>query len=124
VSRITTTALVFLILLNGAVGIMEASGLADDMGVTLAPGVDTAMEDTIDNAKQGFSANGGFGATLFGLIAASISLTNTIVSGVFAFPTFVLNIGVPAWIVAPLFAPMYVVAVFEIIFVATGRDLV
>jgi hypothetical protein len=124
VTRITTAVLVFMLLFNGGVTVMEGSGLSEDLGVTLAPGVDEAMDNVVDNAKDGFSASEGLGNTLFSLFAAAMGTFQLLIQGVFSFPSMLLNLGFPGWFVVPMFAPMYVISTLELIYAATGRGLV
>ncbi len=123
-SRITSTLLIFLILTNGAVTVMEGSGLSDDLGVELAPGVDKAVDDVVKNAEDGFTASEGLGDTLFSLFAAAMGTFKILIEGVFSMPQMFLNLGFPGWIVWPLFAPVYVISTLEFIYAATGRVLV
>lgn len=123
-TRITSTVLVFLILTNGAVTIMEGSGLSEDLDVQLAPGVDNAMDEVVSNAKAGFSPDTGPGDTLFALFAAGKGTFKVLIQGVFSMPSMFLNLGFPEWFVVPLFAPMYVIATLEFIYAAAGRKLV
>lgn len=123
-TRITTTIFIFLILSNGTVSVMEASGLNDDMGVALAPGISESMDSAIDNLREGFSPSAGATDTLFTLFITAIDIFNIVIDAVTATPEMFLNLGFPAWIVFPIFTPMYVISVFEVIYVGTGRDLV
>lgn len=123
-TRITTTVFIFLLLMNGTVTVMAASGLNDDLGVELAPGISETMSDAIDKLREGFDPSAGLGETLFTLFIAAAQLLNVVVNAITATPQMFINLGFPAWIVAPLFVPMYAISTFELIFVATGRDLV
>jgi len=123
-TRITSTVLVILLLLNGSASIMEASGLSDDLGVDISPGVDRALNDAVSTAKDGFSSRAGPLDTLFALFISAMKLFETLTQAVFAAPTMFTNMGFPGWFVYPVFAPMYVVSTLEIVYVATGRDLV
>lgn len=120
-TRITSTLLVFMILANGGITVMEGSGLSDDLGVTLAPGVDNAIDQVLSDAKDGFTASEGLGDTLFSLFSAGMGTFNVLIQGVFALPQMMMNLGFPEWIVMPFFAPMYVISVLELIYMATGR---
>lgn len=123
-TRVTTTVLTMMLLLNGSVSIMAASGLSEDLGVNLAPGVTDAMDDVVAEMKKGFSSTGGFGQTLFAMFAAALGIGEVVIQGVFALPQMFLNLGFPNWIVAPFFTPMYLVSTLELIYIGTGRDLV
>jgi uncharacterized protein (DUF983 family) len=43
---------------------------------------------------------------------------------VFAAPVMFMNLGFPEWFVLPVFAPMYLISTLELIYAATGRNLV
>lgn len=120
-ARITTTVLIILVLLNGTVTVMEGSGLTDDMGVQLAPGISSTMDDVVENARTGFSPNTGVVESLITLFVAALKTFQVLIQGIYAAPTMFLNLGFPAWLVFPVFAPMYIVAVFNAIYMATGR---
>jgi len=49
-SRIGSTVIVFLLLINGMSGAMAASGINDDLGVTLNPGIENQIETITENA--------------------------------------------------------------------------
>jgi hypothetical protein len=123
-TRITTTIMVFLIILNGVSTVMIGSGLADDLGMQLGTGADETVAETQQNASAGFSANQGGGSTLFGLFVSAMGTFNDLIGIVFSAPQMFLNLGFPSWIVLPFFGPMYAVATLELIYVATGRDTV
>lgn len=122
-TRITSTILVFMIIANGGITIMEGSGLNDDLGVTLAPGVDQATENATAEAKKAFNPNSGPGETLFAMFASVGNTIAALFKGVFALPQMFLNLGFPEWIVLPLFAPMYIVSTLELIYAASGRSM-
>jgi hypothetical protein len=120
-ARVTTYFLLFLLLLNGSVAMMEASGLSEDLDVTLAPGVDSSLDKTVDEFQEGFSPTAGLGETLFSLFIGAIRLFETAVNAVWAAPQMLMNLGFPAWIVVPVAAPIYIVSTLEIVSIATGR---
>lgn len=120
-TRITTTLLVFLILANGAVGVMEGSGLSEDIGISLAPGISEDVDKLTDKAKEGFSATEGLGDTLFTLFSAGFTLVSIFMQSLWALPTMLLNIGFPAWFVTFIMAPLYLISTLEVLYVATGR---
>lgn len=123
-TRVTSTILVILILMNGTVTVMEGSGLASDLGVELAPGVSETMNDIVETAKEGFEVGAGLGETLFSLFAAGLGVMRLVFETTFAAPQMFLNLGFPQWFVVPVFAPVYVIGLLELVYAATGRDLV
>lgn len=121
-SRVTTTLLILMILVNGSVGIMSSSGLEADLGVSLAPGVSDSVDSAVQTAERGLSANSGFAQTLIALILSALQLFSALIRAVFAFPQMLMNLGIPSWIVVPVSLPLYVIAALEFVFLATGRD--
>lgn len=124
-SRITTTVLIMLVLMNGTVGIMAASGFNDSVGVSIAPGVEEQLDNTVENIEGAFSpAESGATGTLFNLFMGGVSVLVLVVEGTYAAPQMFINMGFPSWIILPFFAPMYIVGTLEIVYVATGRDTI
>lgn len=122
-TRITATILVFMVLLNGSVSMMAASGLSEDLGVTLAPGVEQAIDETIDDLDE-FSTSEGLGDNLFSLFSSAMGVGEILAHGVFSMPSMLLNLGFPGWIVYPLFAPMYILSTLELVSMASGRNMI
>jgi len=123
-TRITSTVMIFLILMNGGVTVMEASGLSEDLGVTLAPGISDAMNNVVENMRDGFSPDIGVIESLISMLTAGLNLFRVVIEGTYAAPQMFLNLGFPDWIVSTFFAPMYVISTLELMFIATGRDMV
>lgn len=123
-TRITTTVFVFLLLCNGSVAVMAASGMSQDLGVQLAPGISDSMDNAVEQLQAGFSPSAGIGETLFTLFIAGLQIMGIVVDAITATPTMFMNLGFPGWIVMPLFVPMYAISTLELVYVATGRDLV
>lgn len=123
-SRIISSVLVFLILMNGTVTMMTASGLNEDLGVTLAPGIDDSMNELIEQMKDAFDPNAGLGQTLFSLFMSAVSVGEIMLQGLTAAPQAFLSMGFPEWVVFPLFAPMYLLSTLYLVYLATGRQSV
>lgn len=123
-TRITSTVMIFLILLNGGVTVMEASGLSEDIGITLAPGVSDAMNNVVQDMKDGFSPDIGVVESLISMLTAGLNLFRVLVEGTYAAPQMFLNLGFPDWAVSTFFAPLYIISTLELMFIATGRDMV
>jgi hypothetical protein len=123
-TRITSTILIFMLLLNGATTVMTASGLSEDIGVTLAPGVNDAMNTVIDEMEDGFSPDVGVIESLISMLTAGLNLFRVVVEGLYAAPAMFMNLGFPAWMVTTLFAPLYLISTLELMFIATGRDMI
>lgn len=124
-SRIGSTILVMMILLNGMSTVMAASGLNDDLGVSINPGAEQTVNDIIKNAKEGFSPSTTIVESFVGVSLAALNTFELLVTGLTAGgPVMFMNLGFPSWIVLPVFAPMYLIVTLEFIYVVTGRILV
>lgn len=123
-ARITTTVLVLLLLMNGTVTIMSGSGLSEDIGVELAPGISDKMDDVVDNMKKGFSPNVNVVQSFVSLAVAGLRLFQIVIEGTYAAPAAFLQLGFPAWFVVPVAAPLYLIATLEALFIALGRQSV
>jgi hypothetical protein len=113
-----------MILLNGSTTIMAASGLSEDIGIELAPGVNDAMQNVVDDMKKGFSPDIGVIESLISMLTAGLNLFKVVVEGLYAAPSMFINLGFPAWAVNVLMAPLYLISTLEMMFIATGRDMV
>jgi len=123
-TRITSTILVFMLLMNGTVTVMAGSGMTADLGVELAPGISDSMDNVTSEMKNGFSPDVSVVESLVSMLVAGMNLFKVLVEGLYALPTAFLNLGFPEWIVYPLFAPAYLLSTLEIVFIATGRDMI
>ena len=122
-TRITSTVVIFLVLINGSVTIMAASGMSEDLGVDLAPGISDAADNVVENMKRGFSPDISVIESLISMITAGLNVFRVIVDGLYAGPTMFLNLGFPAWAVTAFYAPLYIISTLEMVFMATGRGM-
>jgi len=123
--RISFQVLIVLLVINGAVGIADASGLSEDLGTQFDTGVSEDLNAAIDHAKAGFSPDSGTGETLFNLFISAFVFVKGLITAVFSAPTLFMNLGFPSWFVIPMFAPMYAIAMLDLVYVAAGRgDLI
>jgi len=123
-ARITTTILTLLLLMNGSVTIMASSGLSEDVGVEVAPGISDKMDTVVDEMQQGFSPNVNVVESFVSLAVAGVNLFQIVVEGTYAAPAAFMNLGFPAWLVLPLAAPLYLISTLEILYIALGRQSV
>lgn len=127
-TRITSTILVMMLLMNGTATIMEVSGLSDDLGVQIETGVDDAMDRLVNDMQRGFSPNINIIESFVSLALASVRVFEILVNAVYVAPTLMMNIlgggELVNLIVTVFMAPMYLISTLEIVFLATGRDTV
>jgi len=95
-TRITTTVLVMVILMNGSATIMDVSGLSDDLGVEMETGVSDSVSETVDELKDAFNPNISGVESLISLSLAALGVFEIVIEGVFAAPTMLNNAGVPS----------------------------
>jgi len=127
-TRITTTVLVMVILMNGSATIMDVSGLSDDLGVEMETGVSDSVSETVDELKDAFNPNISGVESLISLSLAALGVFEIVIEGVFAAPTMLINIfggsTIVETVVTVLFAPMYVISTLELIAVSLGNETV
>lgn len=127
-TRITTSILVMMVLLNGSVTVMDASGLSDDLGVQLETGVDDKMQSVVDELKKGFSPNVNVVESFISLAIAGLRVFQVVIEGVFAAPTAAINLlgggSTVTAVVTAFFSPVYVISTLEILAIAIGNRTV
>jgi len=127
-SRITSTVLVMLLLLNGTVAITEASGLNNDWGIEVTTGVDKTMDSLVSEMKQGFSPNVNIIQSFVSLAIAGVRVFQLIVETVYVAPQLMINLfgggSLVSTFVYVIMAPMYMISTLEILYMATGNDMV
>lgn len=127
-TRITTTVLVLVILMNGSATIMDVSGLSDDLNVEMETGVSDRVNETIDQIQGAFNPNIGSLQSLISLALAAIGVFEIVIEGIFAAPTMVTNIlgggQLVSTVVTVLFGPMYVISTLELIAISLGNPTV
>jgi len=127
-TRITSTVLIMLLLLNGTASIMEVSGLNDDLGVSYTTGVSDRLNEVTDQLNATFSPNVNIIESFVSLALAGLTVFRAVIEGVLTAPALFKNLlgrgPVVNTVVDVVFVPMYVVATLELLFMATGRDTV
>jgi len=123
-SRVTTTLLILLLLANGAASVMAASGLSEDIGVQLNPGIEQKMDTIVTDMKEGFSPNNNIVESLLLAASAFGKIFVLVAQGVFTAPTMLINLGFPEYIVVAFSAPVYLVATMELGSIVIGRRTV
>lgn len=120
--RPSTRIVIFLVFFNLAASMVMASGLGAAWGVAPNPGGDDEIDAANAEAEQ-VEPSGGFGETLFMMYNSIADTFNAIVRVVFAGPTMLTNVGIPAWFTTFLFGPMYILVGLDIMYALTGREL-
>lgn len=119
---IAVNTAVFLLFVNGAAGLMVASGTAADLGVNPSVSGDQAINDA--NTELGdVEPGGGFASTLYALYNSMVGPVKAFVGLIFGGPLILASVGVPSWILNFVFLPQYAVVGATIIYVLTQRAL-
>lgn len=119
--RYSTRVLIFLVFLNAGATAFSASGVAADWGIEPDPGGDASIESANQTAS-GFEPSGGFGETLFGLYASITGTFQDVIGVATAGPSMIGNLGVPGWVTTFVFAPLYLLVAFDLVYLLTIRE--
>jgi len=116
------------ILMNGAATMMDVSGLSDDLNVEMETGVSDSVDQTVENLRNAFNPNISGVESLISLSLAALGVFQTVIEGVLAAPTMLINIfggsQVVETVIVALFAPMYVISTLELIAISLGNETV
>jgi hypothetical protein len=120
-ARITTTLVAVLILSNSAITVMSATGLDDDIGVELAPGVSDRADSIVSEMKSGFQPGTSIVRSIVSLAISVGNLFLLLVEGTYALPSMLINLGFPDKVVLAFFAPAYMISTLEMALLVLGR---
>lgn len=112
---------VFLLYLDAAALLFEASGAAEDMGIEPALGAGNHLSNAMSSVDS-LSSQGG-GETLFAVYSAMAETAQGVFKGVFAGPIMLDNLGVPTFLVTFIFVPATLISGLDILYVWSGRDV-
>lgn len=119
--RWSTRLLVLLFFLNAGANVFVASGVAADWGMQPDPGGDDELQSANETASE-FRPSGGFADTLFGLYASVTGTFQNVIGVATAGPTMIANMGVPSWLTTFVFAPVYLLVAFDLVYLLTIRE--
>jgi len=118
--KLSIQIVLFLVFFNAGAGMIQATAVSDDLGISPETGEPDELQEAQDQADK-FSAGGGLGDTLFGLISALGTALNTIVNAIFPGAAMLKNVGIPDPIVNFLFSGMTLYVAFDMMdFLRTG----
>jgi len=113
---------VFMFFLNAVPGLMVASGISADMGVTPSVSGGNNIDDA-NEAAQSFEPSGGFGSTLFSLYTSAGGFGQTILGVLIGGELMFMSLGVPGWLIGFMFAPKYLLVFGGLIYIVVGRRM-
>jgi hypothetical protein len=117
--------LFFIICLGAAAGIVATSGVTDMWGVNPNTDEIDSVADSTESQLSTFTAQTGQETWLTDvfIIRAAIDTISGAMDAVNHLPNMLVQLGIPEWVVGYLTAPLFLVIIFMIIYVATGRDV-
>lgn len=121
-SRLSTTLVIMLIMLNAAAGFVTVTGIADDFGIQPNVGGDDRINQVNDQSKQ-VTANQGAVDTLIGVFDTAASYGSNVFTILFYGPTMLKNAGVPDSWMDFLSAAIAVIVAKDVLYALSGRDL-
>lgn len=111
---------VMLVMLNAAAAFLIAAGSGSVYGIEMETGISSTVESVESAAESVGSGPVGLIDALGGATVAAVSGIDSLITMAFAAPTLFSNLGVPGFIVAFVFAPLYVVVALDMIAVLRG----
>lgn len=108
--------------LNSAAIMFESTELTDAMGVEVSLGSTQRLNAAAASAGK-IQPSSGLGDTLFAMYGTVTNGVLGIIHGIWAGPEMLVNLGVPSFVVAFLFAPAAVIVAVDIAYMITGRSL-
>lgn len=110
----------FNVMLSAAATMLNVTGVTAAWGFEPSPGAGQQLQETIEAASS-IQPGAGLGGTLFALYATVTGTMETVFAFVASGATMLLNIGLPEWAVAFLFAPQAIIVGRDLIFFLSGR---
>lgn len=107
--------LILLVFLNGAAGVMAASGVGDAIGTQPDVGNTEQLQQANESAQSIGAGSEGVQTTFIGNAISAAKTVASAFSVVYAAPQMFYNLGVPLWLVGFFFGPMYFVVAFDIV---------
>jgi len=109
------------ICLNAALVFLSAAGAAEAWGVDMnGGGISDTVEQVNSAAEEIGSGPVGLVESVAGMGIAAVTLIVDLVEMAFAGPRLLDNMGVPDFVVAFIFAPLYVVVAIDIVAILRG----
>lgn len=113
---------ILLVMANATAFFLISGGVAAVYGISPHTGVDDEVERANESASQIEDEQSVVESVVGTAITAVDSLTG-LLSAPFAAPTLALNLGVPGFIVAFVFSPLYIAAGIDLISVIRGFEI-
>lgn len=114
----------FLISFNASAAMLDATGVADDLGLSTSPNEPEELQKAQQESKE-FSPGQGGAATLFGLYGSLAGVLETIFNAMMPGAAMLKNAGLPEFYVHFAFTLATLVPALDLVsFLRSGGDLV
>lgn len=114
---------ILLVCANLTAGFLTAAGAPAVLGIEPHTGIDDDVQHANESASS-ISDNLGIISSIVGLTITVVDTLVEIARLPFAAPTLALNLGVPQFIVAFVFGPLYIAVGIDLLSVARGMEIV
>ena len=114
------TLTIILVMSNASAGFLLTAGVADVWGISPETGIGSEVARGQESAEAVGSGPVGLIDAMGGATIAAVDAITGTFSIMFAAPTLLLNMGIPAFIVTFAFAPLYIAAAFDIASILRG----
>jgi hypothetical protein len=106
--------------LNASITFLAAAGSGEVWGVEMESGIGSTA-NKVENAAQNVGSGPlGVVDAVAGLTIAALDIVTGLLDIIFAAPTMFANLGVPGFIVAFVFAPLYIVVALDMVALLRG----
>jgi hypothetical protein len=120
--RTTSTVVVFYIIFNAALTLLETVGWFDQIGIGGNVRAGTKLQEASE-AIRSFSAGGGITDTLIAVYAGATSTFQAFALGAFAGADLLIGLGVPASIVIFIHSPLPIFIGLDGLYTLSGREV-
>lgn len=110
------------VIANAAAFMLAAGGAVEVYGINPQTGVDEQVEETNKSAQQ-IQDNQSVLESVVGTVQTAMNAFTKLLAAPFAAPTLMLNLGVPGFITAFIWAPLYIAVSIDFIGIIRGMEI-
>jgi len=120
--RITTSVIMFWLWFMASAALLEATGVAQSMGVSTTLGAGAGLQTAVQGAST-ISAGGISAQSMVGIATIVTGMAQTLTGGLTAGPRIMANVGIPPAFIAFLHAPIALLAGRMLIYTLSRRSI-
>lgn len=110
------------VMANATAFFLMAGGAVQVYGINPQTGVDQEVNETEQNAKQ-IQDDQSVLESVVGAMQTAVNGVTELLAAPFAAPTLMLNLGVPQFITAFIWAPLYIAASIDVLGIIRGMEI-